>query len=65
MAEQNYNFFLRMDLSHYLGQLVAILDNKIISHGNDFKEVYKEAKAKAGRQKPLFTKIPEKETMIL
>jgi hypothetical protein len=37
---------------------------KIIAHGKDIKSVYKEANEKCPNKRPLFTKVPSKETMI-
>jgi len=64
MNVQNYELFMKADLSHYIGQWVAICDNKIVAHGEDLKKVFKEVKAKCPAKKPLITKVPEKETMI-
>ena len=35
--ESNYEYYLSADLSHYIGEWVAIYENKIISHGSDVK----------------------------
>lgn len=47
-----------------MGEWVAICDNKIISHGENVKEVFNEAKKKCPNKRPLLTKISDKETMI-
>ncbi len=62
--ESNYEFFLRTDLSHYMGKWIAICDEKIISSGDDPKKVFAEAKKLHPKHRPLLTKVPEKETMI-
>lgn len=60
----NYQFFLENDLSSYIGEWVAICNKTIVAHGKDVKEVFRLAKQKYPKEKPLLTKIPEKETMI-
>ena len=62
--ENNYEFFMKVDLSQYIGKWIAICDNKIVSSGQDPKEVFKKAKNLFPKQRPLLTKVPEKETMI-
>lgn len=63
--DKSYNFFLKADLSKYIGEWIAIVDDRIIAHGDDVKKIYNEAKAKYPKKRPLITKVPEKETMIL
>jgi len=62
--DKNYQFFMKTNLDHYIGQWVAICSEKIVSHGKNVKEVFKEAKEKCPKERPLLTKIPDKETMI-
>jgi len=60
----NYKFFMKASMDAYIGQWIAICDEKVVSHGKDAKKVFKEAKTKYPKKRPLLTKIPEKETMI-
>lgn len=63
---QEFMYYSETDLSSYAGKWVAILGEKVIASGDDFKEVYKKAKAVAKDKEPLFTRIPkEEETLIL
>jgi hypothetical protein len=63
---QEFEFYSLTDMSGYAGKWVAILGKEIIASGNNLKEVYDEAKKKAGNKEPLFTRIPkEQETLIL
>jgi len=63
---QEFLYYSETDMSEYAGTWVAIVGEKVIAHGNDFKKVYIEAKKIAGKKKPLFTRIPkEEETLIL
>ena len=64
ILEQNYEAYLQTNLNPYLGEWVAICDNKIISHGENVKEVFSEAKKKCPNKRPLLTRILDKETMI-
>ena len=60
----NYAFFMKTDISRYIGEWVAICNQEIVSHGKDVKKVFNEAKEKCPKEKPLLTRIPGKETMI-
>ena len=62
--QANYQYFMRTNMSNYIGEWVAICDKKIVSHGKDVKEVFKEAKSKCSKGRPFLTKVPEKDTMI-
>ena len=55
---------MQTDMSRYIGQWVAICDQKVISYGKNVKEVFRKAKEKCPAKRPLLTKVPEKETMI-
>ena len=57
----NFKTFLELDLSDYLGEWVAISNNKIIAHSKDINELKKVIK---NNKKPLITKIPKKDTLI-
>jgi len=60
----NYQFFMKENMDRFIGKWVAICDNKIVSHGENVKEVFSEAKKKCPNKRPLLTRIPDKETMI-
>ncbi|OGP09545.1 MAG: hypothetical protein A2048_10455 [Deltaproteobacteria bacterium GWA2_45_12] len=62
--EENYQFFMKSDLSNYIGEWVAICKSRIVSHGKDVKKVFKEAKEKCHQERALITRIPNEETMI-
>jgi len=64
MENNNYQFFMKTDLSSYIGEWIAICNQKIVAHGKDIKNVFKEAREKYPKSKPLITRVPEKETMI-
>ncbi len=60
----NYQFFMKTNVDSYTGQWIAICHEEIVSHGNDAKKVFRDAKEKCPKERPLLTRIPEKETMI-
>ena len=64
MNNQNYQFFMNANLEKYIGKWIAICNNKIVSSGKNFKEVFKKAKQTNPKQIPLITKVPEEKTMI-
>ena len=55
---------MRTNVDKYIGEWVAICNQKIISHGKDVKKVFEEAKEKCPKDKPLLTRVPDKESMI-
>ena len=62
--DKNYQFFMKANVNHYIGQWIAICNQKIVSHGKNVKKVFKEAKEKFPKERPLLTRIPDKGTMI-
>ena len=60
----NYEYFLNQDMSLYTNEWIAIVNEKIVSHGRSVKKVYKEAKNRYPTYNPLLTKIPSKQTAI-
>ena len=55
---------MKTDVSSYTGKWIAICNNQIIASGRDVKKVYKKAKEKFPKKRPLITRIPDKATMI-
>ncbi len=62
--EKHYHYYMETDVSRYIGQWVAIADNKIIAHGKHVKVVADQAKAAVGNRKFLLARVPDKEAMI-
>jgi hypothetical protein len=63
---QEFEFYSLADMSKYGGKWVAIVGKEVIASGDNFKQVYKEAKIKAKNKEPLFAQIPKaEETLIL
>jgi len=62
--DKNYQFFMKENIDSYIGEWIAIAGQKIIAHGKDLKKVFKEAKEKNPKDRPMITRVPDKETMI-
>ena len=63
---KEFYYYAVSDMSKYIGQWVAILDNKVVSSGTSLKEVYTKALEIANGREPLFARVPEEEeTLIL
>jgi hypothetical protein len=54
---QNYEAYLGLDLSTYLGQWIAIFNKKVIAHGTDPKDVYAQAMKLSNNNRIMLTKI--------
>lgn len=65
MTTNDYDWFVKTDLSEYAGEWVATLDQKVIAHGVDAEIVYKEAILKYPTREPSLAKIPTGDTLIL
>lgn len=61
---KNYEFFLNADLKEFVGQWVAVVDEKIVAHGNEFSEVFKDVKAKFPSKTPFVAMVPSKTAML-
>jgi hypothetical protein len=64
MNTSNYDAFMKLDLSPYLGKWIAVCNKKIVSSGDNVKEVFDEAKKQYPHEKPFIAKIPSGDTMI-
>jgi hypothetical protein len=65
VMSDNYDYFMQLDVSPYIGQWVAICDKKIVGHSDSFKEAYASAKKVCGYSKPFIALVPKDVTMIL
>ena len=63
--ETNYSTFMKMNLTPYSGEWIAICDNKVVSHGKKVKDVLHEVSRKYPSKRPFVAKVPGNETMIL
>lgn len=64
MQEANYHYFMETDISKYVGEWIAVYENRIIAHGRELKEVVSMAKEVSGGKKFLLARVPSQETMI-
>jgi len=55
---------MKANVDPYIGEWVAICNQKIISHGKNVKKVFEESKKKCPKERPLMVRVPNKETMI-
>ncbi len=64
VQEKNYQFYLEADVSRYIGEWIAVVDDKIIAHGKRLKEVAEQARLSAHGKKFLLARVPSEATMI-
>ncbi len=60
MDDKDYEAFLRMNLSPYQGEGVAICGEKVICHGKNFNNVFNSAKKSALGWTPFLSMVPGK-----
>ena len=65
MATKEFNWFADADLRKYKGEYVAIIDEKVVAHGDNAKEVWEDAKRKYPDKSPSLAKIPKDDILIL
>jgi hypothetical protein len=61
---KSHEFYMKADLGPYMGEWVAICDDRIVSHGPTFKEAYGEAKRICPKKRLLLAMVPNGETII-
>ncbi|MEI6731274.1 MAG: DUF5678 domain-containing protein [archaeon] len=64
VQEKNYEYFMQADVGRFIGEWIAIADNKVIAHGKDVKAVAAKAQEITGSKKFLLAKVPSQEAMI-
>lgn len=58
-VSEEYDYFMRTDMTPYIGEYVAICGRKIVAHSKDFKEAYSEARKVCGDKRPFIAAVPE------
>ncbi len=48
VQESNYQYFMQVDISKYIGEWIVTYNNNVIANGKDLKEVAKKAKDISG-----------------
>ena len=54
----NYEFYVSTNLEKYVGQWIAVVDGKVVSHGGNAKRVYDESRKAHPGKTPFLTCIP-------
>ena len=62
---KNHEAFLNTDLSELAGKWVAIVDGKVVEHGDNLKLILESVEKKSPGKKPLIAKAPTKRLLIL
>ena len=62
--EMAYNSFMQTDIGKYVGEWIAVSEDRILAHGKNLKEVVELAKALSKGRKFLIARVPGEETMI-
>ena len=54
---QNYETYMKLNLSDYVNQWIAIFENKVITHGRDPKKVFDDAEKITHGKRFLLTRV--------
>lgn len=65
MPSKDFDWFVSADLSRYKGEYVAIVDERVVTHGDNAKEVWENAKQQHPDKIPALAKIPRDDILIL
>ncbi len=57
MVDDDYEWYLKEDLSRYAGTWIAIIDKKVVASGRDVHKVVEEVKKAYPDKNPLITKV--------
>jgi hypothetical protein len=60
-----YETYLKADLSHFIDEWIAIVDDAIVAHNKDPKKAYEEAVRKSHGKTPMLAKVPGKEILVV
>lgn len=52
-------------LGEHVGEWIAVIDDKIIAHGENFKDVYEKARKEFPDREPFIMKVPKEAVMLL
>ncbi len=61
---EDYEWYLKEDLSNYAGQWVAILDKKVVASGRNIGRLLEEFKKTHPGKTPMITKINNKLSIL-
>lgn len=64
-SEYEYVMSISNELGQHLGEWIAVIGEKIVASGKDFKEVYDKAKKDYPDKEPFIMKIPKETVMLL
>jgi len=62
---EEYEFFLKMDTTPYMGEWIAICGREVVAHSKSLKETYTEAKKVCGDKEPWMAAVPPEGTLLL
>jgi len=64
-SDENYDFFIREDLSEYAGRYVAIHDRKVQASGTDLRELYELMKRRFPGVIPFIAEVQSGQAMVI
>jgi hypothetical protein len=65
MVSDNYQWFIKADMSKYKGKYVLIRNRKVVFSGENLKEILNKFEKKYPKETPMIAKIPKDELLIL
>lgn len=65
LTSANYDYFVKADTSKYSGEWIALADRKVIAHGKDAQEVYRQAQKNSKGKDISLAKTPNQQMLVL
>jgi len=62
---KNYEWYITADTSEFEGKWIAVVNQRVIAHGENAKDVLEEAERKFPDTVPSIIKVPKRETLVL
>ena len=62
---ENFQTFLKLDVSKLANQYVVIIDKKLVATGQDIEKMLKKAKKQYPGKIPFVAKVPDKQLLVL
>ena len=60
----NYDWFIKQDLSNYSGKWLAIIDKKVVASEENVENLIKQVKKAYPNKRPFITKIRDKLSVL-
>mgnify|MGYP001558238633 CR=1 FL=1 len=65
VATRNFQWYVNTNFSKYIGEWIAVIDQKVVAHSRNLKEVMVKVEKEFKGQTPFVARIPEETSRFL